>query len=326
MNCADFEQVLDLLLEEGSAYEKTRTANEQIRAAHEHMAGCSRCRELFEISRGDRNAPAAKELPAEEREELTQAILARTCGSTCRQVEALLCDLVDGRLSPPESRLVAQHLEHCQGCTSLARILRRFSVDLPEMAEIEPDPQFVQAVLVRTVHRYSLRKRRRGRIAAWWQRQIRRPRFAIELAYCGTMLLVFFFSTPASPLKDVSPQAIRTAWTSPLESVRELRRESLWQSNRETAAKAAALGREVWEQAGTPLAKESHRIWSRVTGAAEKLHAALSTGHAYAGRVARAVMSGDFPRAWLLISDMRAAISRDWQSAEETGREKSTEP
>ena len=115
MNCADFEQVLDLLLKEGSAYEKTRTADEQIRAAYEHMAECPRCRALFEISRGDRDAPAAKKLPAEEWERLTQAILARTCDSTCGQVEALLCDLVDGRLSPPESRLVAQHLEHCQG-------------------------------------------------------------------------------------------------------------------------------------------------------------------------------------------------------------------
>ena len=78
------------------------------------------------------------------------------------------------------------------------------------MARLEPDAHFTAAVLAamaREDERAALR-RLDERLAAWWRRSWRRPRFAFEAAYAGTLIVVALTATPVSPLREAPGRAL----------------------------------------------------------------------------------------------------------------------
>ncbi len=146
-------------------------------------------------------------------------VMARTAGSACDRACDQLPDLADGQLQGLDKQLVQAHLEHCTGCRTVAVVLGWVQPMLIDLAELDPGPAFTQAVVARTsgaVHPLT-RAARRGetvgplnvidRVGRWWQEQIFRPRFALEVAYVATVILVLLTSIPGAPLQQEARMA-----------------------------------------------------------------------------------------------------------------------
>ena len=197
MDCRTFEDRLDAFVA-GSLQPETMAA------VTEHLHACPRCRTLVSIIRGEKDA-RFHELP----NDLLPSILRRTAGPPCPQAEERLCDAIDGSLSIEDGDLLASHLNHCTDCSRLASVLAECQDMLPEMALLEPDAGFVDDVLCVTARRikpYSAITNFH-QLSGWWHRLVRRPRFAFEVAYLGS--LVFLLALGSSKISSqLSPWAI----------------------------------------------------------------------------------------------------------------------
>ncbi len=195
MNCRELEDRLEALLD-GELDEGER------RRCARHLEVCSGCRELVEPF----------EVAAAPPGDLVGAVLARTSGAACGRAQSLLCAWLDKELLGTDQELMAAHLDSCAECRALAAVVRRLAAELPQLAELRPDPGFVAAVLAATLPP-SVRLRRWW--TAGWPRWVRRPRFASEAAFIGTMALALIFATPGSPLEAVPTKALELARTDP---------------------------------------------------------------------------------------------------------------
>jgi anti-sigma factor RsiW len=200
MDCAAFEDRLDRVL--------AGTCSEgEWAAAETHLAGCARCRRLFEAVRTE-----MPPLGPGEGEALTRSILARTTGAACGRVRELACDLVDGTLPGIDREMVAAHVEGCRDCGALVATLSDLSRVLPAMASIDPPADFVRSVLWATTER-PMAPSFGVRIGQWWSRAIERPRFSLEVAYVLTVLLILLVGNPVAAFRDASARAMAVAQT-----------------------------------------------------------------------------------------------------------------
>jgi hypothetical protein len=202
MNCREIEEKLHLLA--------ASSAPADLRdAARAHLAGCARCRQLVALATG-----GCGESVGEERElaegvpnDLLAGVLRKTTGasSICDSIADRVCALVDGGLPGFDSDLVGEHLKHCAECRSVVAVLRSLSAELPLMAEVEPDVRFVVDVLDRTSRRKVEGFDPVSLLGRTWERLIRRPRIAQEIAYCTAVVLFLLFGThprDAAPLRS----------------------------------------------------------------------------------------------------------------------------
>ncbi|MCS7316095.1 MAG: zf-HC2 domain-containing protein [Bryobacterales bacterium] len=135
----------------------------------------------------------------------------------CRQVRARFSELLDGRLSETERRLVASHLEECWSCAAACEQTRRLRETLRKLPALAPPPELTSALLV-------MASRERARQLAWrtpqalaghladrlrlWAENIMRP---VALPVAGGLvsaLILFSMLVPSvlflrSPGKDV---------------------------------------------------------------------------------------------------------------------------
>ncbi len=199
MNCGQLERVLESLVAGGLAPAETA-------AARRHLDGCERCRDLVELARIALRPddPAAALPPAD----FVPGVLLQTAGPGCGAAERALCAYVDGALAAEPAELVEAHLSRCAECRALASVLAALGSELPRLAEIRPDPGFVDAVLAATLPLDA-------RLERWWRerwpRWVARPRFAVEAAYVTTLIFVLIFSTPGSPLEAMPRRAVEMA-------------------------------------------------------------------------------------------------------------------
>jgi hypothetical protein len=120
---------------------------------------------------------------------LMDRVLEKTSGGVCESAEIQLPDFVDGDLEDADRDLVSMHLEGCLECRVLKSCLRQLKVDLEDLREIEPSPEFAGRVIAATSNRFPVVQG----LAAIWRRLIERPRFAYEFAYIGTVALMLVF-------------------------------------------------------------------------------------------------------------------------------------
>jgi len=172
------------------------------RAAKEHAAGCAACNELLELVM----------LPVETEREASvslrgfvESVVDQTSGAACASATASLPALADGSLEREQRVLVAAHVAECAECDHLVTLLSALRRDLPRLAEVRPDAGFVADVLKRTLPVNVQLRRWWGRT---WTRWLHRPRFASELAYIGSLVLVLVVATPGSPLEAVPRRAL----------------------------------------------------------------------------------------------------------------------
>jgi hypothetical protein len=255
MKCRHFAGIL------ADFQEGTLSLPEQT-AAVQHLEGCSSCRNLLAIARGDTNI-----LPQKERENFVLATLDRTSGPVCPRVESNLWDFSGGDLGSEESQLMALHLDHCAGCRILAEDLAELQEVLPLILEIEPGQSFTGEVVARTSGRRRFHPDLRTRMHAWWNQVVQRPLFSLEAAYLATLLLFFAFS-PILPLRDIALNKIPSAAIYP---------------------SARYIG-SAWAEAKVPASNRMQRLSSAVTWSHRSVSESLSefakrSEHAAAGLI-----------------------------------------
>lgn len=185
-DCARFLSYLDAYLEGGL----DRPSRE---GAEAHLGCCPECAETVTLVHG---AIVRDEPPVG----LAEEVLRRTTGGVCGEARARLGeDVADGH-----ARL---HAASCDACTPLVRALDRLPRDLPGLAEADPGPGFVRAVMSRTAASPAARSRRR--LAATWSALVRRPRFALEFSYAVVAVAVVGFAVGDARPSTAFPRALR---------------------------------------------------------------------------------------------------------------------
>lgn len=189
--------------------------------------------------------------------DLTRSILGRTSGSPCARLRGLACGLVDGALAADEAALAQGHLDHCSACAGLVAALRASARVLPALAEADPGPGFTARVLRATVQAPEPS-------TSAWSRLLRRPRFALELAYLAAAAGILAFHSPAGRLLE--------AWRAPaLGGPLAASAGNLVQSERRTVQAVAGLFVAPEGHAPRPAQRllASVRAWSRPADAAD---------------------------------------------------------
>jgi len=290
MSCSRFEDRLERLID------GTLDARERDEAER-HLESCPRCRDLLALAQGDLDLSVP---PPGGEAALTAAILRSTSGSACGSAEQRLCDLTDGTLGAADATLVGMHLEHCAGCRALARTLAMLSEELPAMAEIRPDPDFVADVMRATAwpapRSGGLLAALRERIAA----VMARPRFPIEAAYAGMLIVWLMAGASFSPLRGMPERALELTRLNPIRVV-------------EDVVEPASVGRKLWDAAGDPVltrARASEPIWStRIRDAAA---ASRSLGGNCVGMFGAAI-SGDLDAGTGYLKSMGTDLRMIWK-------------
>lgn len=235
MTCQSFERRLDDLLD-------GRCTAEEWREAEAHLAGCPRCRRVFDAVAG-----RADDMDAAGHESLAQAIVARTSGGGCAAARERLCDFVDGSLAPLDRDLVGGHLDHCHACAELASALTEAALVLPSFATLSPRVSLVPGVLAATSRR-PIQPTLGERVSAWLDRAAQRPRFSLEVAYVLTVLLLVVLGNPVHAFKEVSvrvqPRAsmVAAAVSGPIDHLRAAAEEKLNIVGQAIAPKAKPAG------------------------------------------------------------------------------------
>lgn len=213
MICREFEARLETLLDG-----HLDSATSQVCLSHARR--CAACSELL--------AAAGGPIPdgiGDDPGSLTATVLENTIGSACGQAREHLPDHADQALDSVDRELVELHLAGCSDCRRLSATLVAMRRELPKLAEMTPDPQFATDVLAATMLRQP-------RWQSWWQGHwsgwVQRPRFAMEAAYVGllvVMLVLGAFSTPVAALPQKGVQLMQpepnapSVWTNTQESL-----------------------------------------------------------------------------------------------------------
>jgi hypothetical protein len=199
MDCGHFIEII-------ADFQEGKLAAVEQSAAEDHLRKCADCRAFLDVVRGNRNM-----LPENQRDELARSILDRTSGPVCPRVESSLWEFAGGETSAQDSKMIALHLDHCADCKSLAEAFAAMQEVLPAMAEIDPGSSFTTEVVSLTSGLHPYRSSLRTRFLTWWNGVIHRPRFSLEAAYIGTMLVFLLFSSPFLPFRNIQPEQVRSA-------------------------------------------------------------------------------------------------------------------
>lgn len=103
----------------------------------------------------------------------------------CAELEALLCDYVDGTLSPESKTAVERHLAQCQSCAEMARDCAAAVTFIASAAPVEPPPELVTKIifdLAAAREKALPPKRSLLMLLGHWMGPVLQPRFAMGMA------------------------------------------------------------------------------------------------------------------------------------------------
>lgn len=132
----------------------------------------------------------------------------------CIDLEALICDYVDGTLTPAERATVELHLDSCEACRELVADSRAAVAFMETAAEVEVPPALVNTILFEIRNGKSAPVKPRG-AKGWLARLLEpvlQPKFAMGMAMTilSFSMLGRFAGIPVRPLKaaDLEPARI----------------------------------------------------------------------------------------------------------------------
>ena len=205
-------------------------------------------------------------------EDFIKNVLERTSGSPCQRATSLLPDLADNELEGLDRQLVQAHLEHCPGCRAVAVTFGWLGNLLPDMAILEPGPDFTAAVVARTSQALTPEEKavRAGvaiggaglmdRLGRWWQQQILKPQFALQFAYVATVVLVLLTALPISPFRGTPEKALKVMQAGPA-AIPVVGSAQLWVNDRSDALLGKVHGevKSKWQVLTIDLAQRRDR-------------------------------------------------------------------
>jgi hypothetical protein len=129
----------------------------------------------------------------------------------CAEIEILICDYVDGTLTPAEKAKVNLHLAVCPGCTELARDSAAAVRFIAKAEDVTPPPELVTKILFEAPWRKNKSpiEGLRGRLSAWL-RPVLQPKFVMGAAMTILSFSLLSRFTPIHQIKasDLQPKAV----------------------------------------------------------------------------------------------------------------------
>jgi hypothetical protein len=126
---------------------------------------------------------------------------------TCAEVEAVVCEYVDGELDGSRRVALEHHLAQCPACQVLVDEQRGLLSFLEGVPEVEPPAQLITRLIQDSpLHRQGAEQRKRGRVRRFLAPlldPILQPRFAMGMAM--TILSFSMLGKFAAPVKQLKP-------------------------------------------------------------------------------------------------------------------------
>jgi len=180
--------------------------------------------------------------------------------TACADLEALLCDYVDGTLEAQRAAAVREHLAGCAACQELVEDASRAVAFLRRLEPVEPPGELVTRLLFQVSTQPPVKARRGLRaLLGGWLAPALQPRFAMGMAMTilSISLVARSLGLPQRPLRpaDLRPAAViaavderlHRAWDSLVKYYENLRvvyeirnRLSEWASEQEGGAEETA--------------------------------------------------------------------------------------
>jgi len=135
---------------------------------------------------------------------------------SCAELEILICDYVDGTLSPADRALVERHLAECPACAELARDSAAAVGFMEKAADVEPPPELVTRILFdapwsKASGRAGATNRTRTGLAKWLSAAssvLLQPRFAMGMAMTVLSLAIVARPLRQLQLSDIEPAKV----------------------------------------------------------------------------------------------------------------------
>ena len=128
---------------------------------------------------------------------------------TCAELEILICDYVDGTLSPDVRADVQRHLDACPACAELARDSAEAVAFMQRAADVEPPPELITKILFEAPWT-KVKSRRAGLFGGLrrWLDPIVQPRVVM-----GALMTLLSFSMLARyvPMRQIKASDLRPA-------------------------------------------------------------------------------------------------------------------
>jgi len=121
----------------------------------------------------------------------------------CADVEILICDYVDGTLSPSGRAEVERHLTACQSCAELARDAASAVQFIQRAADVQPPQELISHILFDP----PWHKQRSSRFAAGFHALLQ-PRFAMGMALTVLSIAMIMPRMRNFQPGDLSPAAV----------------------------------------------------------------------------------------------------------------------
>lgn len=102
----------------------------------------------------------------------------------CADLEALLCDYVDGALTAGPKAEVESHLARCTACAELVRDASAAVAFMERAADVEPPAELLNRIIFQLPlgHHATARRPGLGSILRHWLQPVLQPRFAMGMA------------------------------------------------------------------------------------------------------------------------------------------------
>jgi hypothetical protein len=128
----------------------------------------------------------------------------------CAEIELLICDYVDGTLTPAEKAKVNLHLAVCPACTELARDAAAAVRFIAKAEDVTPPPELVTKILFEAPWRKNKSAIEGLRGLSAWLRPLLQPRFVMGAAMTILSFSLLSRFTPIHTIKasDLEPKAV----------------------------------------------------------------------------------------------------------------------
>jgi hypothetical protein len=133
----------------------------------------------------------------------------------CAELEILLCDYLDGALSPEGRAEVERHLAQCAACAAMAKDISAAVQFIGRAAEVEPPPQLLTRILFELPSARHARASQPGGFFEFLRARLQpvlQPRFAMSFALTILSFSMLFRFAGISPrqltLDDLRPAKV----------------------------------------------------------------------------------------------------------------------